>query len=91
MLCARPPQGHEFILQFAALARMVCEKAEATRKAAAELPIKKFLRLLGHEQERRVMQGAARALNWGGFRCECYDCAWLSLTALSTVTCNLWL
>jgi hypothetical protein len=21
----------------------------------------------------------------------CYDCAWLSLTALSTVTCNLWL
>jgi hypothetical protein len=22
---------------------------------------------------------------------ECYDCAWLSLTALSTVTCNLWL
>jgi hypothetical protein len=23
--------------------------------------------------------------------CCCYDCAWLSLTALSTVTCNLWL
>jgi hypothetical protein len=22
---------------------------------------------------------------------QCYDCAWLSLTALSTVTCNLWL
>jgi hypothetical protein len=22
---------------------------------------------------------------------ECYDCAWFSLTALSTVTCNLWL
>jgi hypothetical protein len=22
---------------------------------------------------------------------RCYDCAWLSLTALSTVTCNLWL
>jgi hypothetical protein len=22
---------------------------------------------------------------------DCYDCAWLSLTALSTVTCNLWL
>jgi hypothetical protein len=22
---------------------------------------------------------------------KCYDCAWLSLTALSTVTCNLWL
>jgi hypothetical protein len=22
---------------------------------------------------------------------SCYDCAWLSLTALSTVTCNLWL
>jgi hypothetical protein len=22
---------------------------------------------------------------------ECYDCAWLSLTALSTVTRNLWL
>jgi hypothetical protein len=21
----------------------------------------------------------------------CYDCAWLSLTALSTITCNLWL
>jgi hypothetical protein len=24
-------------------------------------------------------------------RQHCYDCAWLSLTALSTVTCNLWL
>jgi hypothetical protein len=24
-------------------------------------------------------------------RWECYDCAWLSLTALSTVTCNMWL
>jgi hypothetical protein len=22
---------------------------------------------------------------------SCYDCAWLSLNALSTVTCNLWL
>jgi hypothetical protein len=24
-------------------------------------------------------------------KAACYDCAWLSLTALSTVTCNLWL
>jgi hypothetical protein len=24
-------------------------------------------------------------------KAECYDCAWLSLTALSTVTRNLWL
>jgi hypothetical protein len=27
----------------------------------------------------------------GGQGQFCYDCAWLSLTALSTVTCNLWL
>jgi hypothetical protein len=27
----------------------------------------------------------------GEKKSECYDCAWLSLTALSTVTCNLWL
>jgi hypothetical protein len=29
---------------------------------------------------------------YGGFKVPgCYDCAWLSLTALSTVTRNLWL
>jgi hypothetical protein len=27
----------------------------------------------------------------GGDEEKCYDCAWLSPTALSTVTCNLWL
>jgi hypothetical protein len=29
--------------------------------------------------------------NCPDFKKNCYDCAWLSLTALSTVTRNLWL
>jgi hypothetical protein len=31
------------------------------------------------------------AIRRGTSRLTCYDCAWLSLTALSTVTRNLWL
>jgi hypothetical protein len=34
--------------------------------------------------------GSAADLS-AGVLAVCYDCAWLSLTALSTVTCNLWL
>jgi hypothetical protein len=34
---------------------------------------------------------AMRALFSSPRLLSCYDCAWLSLTALSTVTCNLWL
>jgi hypothetical protein len=56
-LCARPPQGHDFVLQFATLAKLVREKAEATQKAAAELLVKKYLQFLSHEQDRRVMKG----------------------------------
>jgi hypothetical protein len=44
------------------------------------------------QQGTRRVAGAGRGSGRGGpARGGCYDCAWLSLTALSTVTCNLWL
>lgn len=55
--CAKPPQAHDHILQFATLARLVRARLKETEQRAKELPILKYLRFLSTEQDRRVFKG----------------------------------
>jgi hypothetical protein len=65
-------------------AELARREQELTRREAAVNAKRDLSKALGGAS---VTSKKAR----GAPKNKCYDCAWLSLTALSTVTCNLWL
>ncbi|GAQ85750.1 hypothetical protein KFL_002520100 [Klebsormidium nitens] len=83
LLCARPVQAHDHILQFATLAKMVREQAKETAQKARELPILKYLRFLSKEQDRRVFKGLLAQLTGADFVVKQYGWKRESIAAIT--------
>jgi hypothetical protein len=101
-LTALDPRVYDTLLEIAITAP---EKRALNQKVWAALEVLYYLMIRplldpDNEEERKEKSGEVQdqaveyvdafAAAVGREFC-CYDCAWLSLTALSTVTCNLWL
>jgi hypothetical protein len=56
LLCVRPPQAHDHILQFATLAMLVRVNSRESEQRAKEVPVLKYLHFLSTEQDCRVFK-----------------------------------
>jgi hypothetical protein len=83
LLCVRPPQAHDHILQFATLARLVRVNSRECEQRAKEVPVLKYLRLLSTEQDRRVFKGLLAHLTETDFVVKQYKWKRGSIVAIS--------